>query len=234
MSGSMRGMWKRSYGRATKGTARRKGRQQTCPAYCHRATSRLYQSISAYGIGGDRLLPLGVDRRYLLKQGWAVTSIWSDHLMHPTAPEIMRCSLRLLPRTTGSRRIALWRQKNAGRWLENWDDIAPVLARAKYDIVDIAGLDFVDQARTFSEADSVFSTLGSGLTGLIYSPAGVAVTSVAPALFEDRFFYALVVDRRGRYADVRGPIQKADPMIPHRGSFTIEPERVADALAIFC
>ena len=47
MSGSMSGMWKRSYGDGYSGTARRKGRQQTNRTYCHRATSRLYRERSS-------------------------------------------------------------------------------------------------------------------------------------------------------------------------------------------
>ena len=42
LSGSMSGMWKRSYGPSICGTARRKGRQQLRRTYRHRATSRLY------------------------------------------------------------------------------------------------------------------------------------------------------------------------------------------------
>jgi hypothetical protein len=68
------------------------------------------------------------------------------------------------------------------------------------------------------------------LTGLIYSPHGVRVASVAPSVFGDRFFYALVADRRGRYADIRGPITVEDPEIPHRSSFTVKLERVEEAL----
>jgi hypothetical protein len=44
MSGSMSGVWKRSHGRTSKGTAKRKRRQQICSTYSHRATFRLYQT----------------------------------------------------------------------------------------------------------------------------------------------------------------------------------------------
>ncbi len=43
MSGSMSGVWKRSYGEVTRAPPDEKGRQQTNRTYCPRATSRLYQ-----------------------------------------------------------------------------------------------------------------------------------------------------------------------------------------------
>ena len=87
------------------------------------------------------------------------------------------------------------------------------------------------KCRSSVSSRAVFGTLGSGLTGLIYAPVGVHVLSVAPHLFGDWFFYALVADRRGRYADVRGPIVTPDAKIPHRGSFSIDPDHVAAGLA---
>jgi capsular polysaccharide biosynthesis protein len=187
-------------------------------------------SIAAYGVPPQRLVLLQPDRAYVLNRAWALTSIWSDHAMHPAAAELMRTSLRTPAGSEGPGKVALLRNGADQRRLENWDEIAALLSGEGYAPVDIAQLSFVDQVRTFRNADALFGTLGSGLTGLIYSPVGVAVTSVAPALFGERFFYALVVDRRGRYADVRGPIVNPDPNIPHRGSFAIDRAHVAEAL----
>lgn len=189
------------------------------------------ESISAYGTASERLVLLEPDRAYTLRRAWAVTSVWSDHIMHPAVAELMRQSVRAPADKPRAAKVALLRRRSAARVLENWDEIAIVLAAEGYTMIDISGMTFMEQVGAFRNAQAVFSTLGSGLTGLLYSPIGVAVTSVAPAIFGDRFFYALVADRRGRYADVRGPIVNADPIVPHRGSFTVDRAHIAQALA---
>jgi hypothetical protein len=189
------------------------------------------QSISAYGVASERLVRLEPDRAYTLPRAWAVTSVWSDHIMHPAIAELMRQSVRAPADRQQAAKVALLRRRSAARVLENWDEIAIMLGAEGYKMIDIAEMSFADQVGTFRGAEAVFGTLGSGLTGLIYSPIGVAVTSVAPAIFGDRFFYALAADRHGRYADVRGPIVNSDPTVPHRGSFTVDRAHIAQALA---
>jgi hypothetical protein len=187
-------------------------------------------SIRAYGISPDRLILVKPGKTLKLKKPWAVTSIWSDYVIHPAAAEQMRCALPQKP-LAKPRKIAIFRQQAEARALVNWDQIAAGLTDRGYEVVEMAGLDFESQVQIFRESRAVFGTLGSGLTGLIYAPVGVQVMSVAPHLFGDWFFYALVADRRGRYADVRGPIVTPDPNIPHRGSFSIDPDQIAAGLA---
>jgi hypothetical protein len=186
-------------------------------------------SIRAYGVSPDRLILVKPGKTLRLKTAWAVTPIWSDHIMHPAAAELMRCALPQKP-IEKARKIAIFREQADARTLVNWSEIVERLSRCGYEIVEMAGLDFETQAQLFREAQVIFGTLGSGLTGLIYAPIGVRLLSVAPSLFGDRFFYALVADRRGRYADVRGPIVTPDSSIPHRGSFSVDPDRIAAGL----
>lgn len=182
-------------------------------------------SIEAYGVSRSRLILIKPEIALKLRRPWAVTPVWSDRVMHPDAAEAMRSSLSGSPRRLG-RKIALFRQADSARTLVNWDQIATMLVARGYEIIDIAALPFATQVEAFREATAVFSTLGSGLTGLIYSPIGVRVLSVAPSLFGDWFFYALLAGRQGLYADVRGPIVTPDPAIPHRGAFRVDPDRV--------
>jgi Glycosyltransferase 61 len=183
-------------------------------------------SIRAYGVLPDRLILIKPGKTLRLKTAWAVTPIWSDHVMHPAAAELMRGGLPQKP-IEKTRKIAIFREQADARTLVNWSEIKERLLRGGYEIVEMAGLDFGTQVQLFREAEVIFGTLGSGLTGLIYAPIGVRVLSVAPSLFGDRFFYSLVADRRGRYADVRGRIVTPDSSIPHRGSFSVDPDRIA-------
>jgi glycosyl transferase family 61 len=187
-------------------------------------------SIRAYGVSLDRLILVKPGKTLRLRKAWAVTPIWSDHVMHPAAAEFMRVALPQKP-IEKTRRIAIFREQADARTLVNWSEIGICLSQRDYEVVETGGLDFETQVKLFREAHAIFSTLGSGLTGLIYAPVGVKVISVAPHLFGDRFFYALVADRRGRYADVRGPIVTPNSTIPHRGSFSIDPCHIAAGLA---
>lgn len=151
--------------------------------------------------------------------------------MHPYAAENMRCHLTEEPaRRSANRKIALVRPDSDARVLENWPEIASVLAQEGFEFENIASLSFLEQVQVFREARVLFSVLGSGLSGLIYSPIGVQVCSVAPSLFGDRFFYAMVLDRRGFYGDVRGPVCTPLAQIPHRSPFRVNANRVSDAL----
>ncbi len=200
-------------------------------AYSALHMQNFIDAISAYGVSRQRLILLNSRRAYLLRKAWAVTSIWSDHVMHPAAAEMLRSRG---PRAQDARthKIALLRPPDATRKLENWTEISGVLTDRGYPVIEIASLSFVAQVEVFRSATHIYSTLGSTLTGLIYSPPGLSVVSVAPAIFGDRFFYALIAERRGRYADVRGPIEKAHREVPHRGSFVIDPADLIEALAV--
>ena len=65
MSGSMSGVWRRSHGRTSEAPPERKGRQQICSTYSHRATPRLYPLAAV-------LTPAGHLRSYLDARDFSV------------------------------------------------------------------------------------------------------------------------------------------------------------------
>jgi hypothetical protein len=191
---------------------------------------RIREALAAYGIGVDRLLLVHDAMNYVFYNAHLTTPVWSDFLMHPEVSTLMRT--RLLPPLNEpvlrpNRNVAIVRGTGSGRQMRNRDGVVAYLTAADFELCDLGAMPFCEQVRTFRSAKVVFATLGSDLTGLIFAPVGVGVISAAPGVFGDRFFYALVVDRQGIYADLRGPVVDENLQVPHKSSF----ELPLDALA---
>src|SRR5262249_5181809 len=101
-----------------------------------------------------------------------------------------------------------------------------------YIFVQLTSVDFLSQVEIFESARTVVSVLGSDLAGLIYASPGIRVISAAPATFGYRFFYALVIDREGRYIDLRGPVEESVRPDPYKSRFVLDPQDLKQALEI--
>ncbi len=184
----------------------------------HLRTAR--KSLRFHGVNDDRVVTLEVGRRYRFRELFAVSSVWSDRMMHPGAVETMRQAIPAQPRGD---RVALLRRELATRRVANLDELRPLLEAADIRIVEIAELPFSAQVTIFQRADVVISVLGSGLTGLIYSPPGVKVVTLSPIGWADDFFFALMQNRSARLAEIRGPSTNDDPRGVGVSSFTVPP-----------
>ena len=165
------------------------------------------ESLRAYGIDAGRLIVLPRGKSVRLANAWAVTPIWSDHTPHPAALDVMRGGVRLSAYRPGYEKIALMRRDWPTRGILNGEEIERFFEARGFRITDAGGMPFVEQVRMFQSASVVFGVIGSGLTGLIYSPNGVRVIGAGPALWGDRFFVALGQHRAAAWAEVRGPSQ---------------------------
>lgn len=170
------------------------------------------ESLEFYGLGPDRLLLLQPGRSYRFRELAAVSSVWSDHMVHPAAVEMMRRQAGIrgdgIDRTD---RIALLRRESSTRNLANVEEIEWFLRSRGWRIIDIAEQSFAEQVATFQGASAVLSVLGSGLAGLIYAPRGVKVLTLAPAGWADGFFFAMMQNRNAALADIRGTKSLGDP-----------------------
>jgi capsular polysaccharide biosynthesis protein len=163
------------------------------------------ESLRAYGIEADRIIPISWTSPVRLNNAWTVTAIWSDQSPHPAALDVMRGAVRLSQFRQGEDRVALLRLDAPTRRIINGAEVAGVLRDAGFTIAEASPLRFVDQVRMFQSASTVFSVLGSGLANLMFSPNHVKVLPAAPGCFRDIFFYTLAQHRRGKWAEVRGP-----------------------------
>lgn len=178
-------------------------------------------SLMAFGIAEERLIRIDPIEDYLLHNAWMVASVWSDHIPHPAALDIMRAippriDPVLLPKKLAVSRFAFTRR------LENEAAVFEVLARHGYTSVEVGILPFTEQVAMFREATHVFATLGSDLTGLMFSPDNVRVLAAAPADWCDRFFYGLCQLRRGSYSEIRGPTGLPAEALLRDCSFSID------------
>jgi hypothetical protein len=192
---------------------------------------RMRESLRAYGIGPDRLLLLYPAMNYHFERLHAVTPLWSDHVMHPGAAALMRDRLPGQPNGGSDGQAICLERTGPGRSIENMAEIRASLDGRGFTFHTVSALRFIDQVRLFQSASIIFAILGSDLSGLIYAPAGVRLITAAPAVFGDRFFYAMLLERRGCYADLRGLVSRLDPGAEHRSSFHLDISEIGSALA---
>ena len=186
-------------------------------------------SLAAFGVAENRLIRVDPGQDYRLTNAWMVAPIWSDHIPHPAAMDILRAIPPRLETVLLPRKLAV-RRHGPSRRLDNSADIAGVLARHGYTSVQLGALPFEEQVALFREATHVFGTLGSDFTGLIFSPDHVRVLAAAPADWGDRFFYGLCQLRRGSYSEIRGGFGRRNEALLRDSTFSIDTNRLDEML----
>jgi capsular polysaccharide biosynthesis protein len=188
--------------------------------------SRIVECFAAYGIAENRLFRMVQNRSYTFSAAYTMTAAWSDLILHPDVATVMRGAVQLRP-CCAAQRIALLRSGARGRSLINFEPVEKMVNEWGYVSTDVERLSFPQQVALFQSAESIFSVLGSGLTGLVFSPDYVKVGSVRPQRWYDRFFSGLIQLRRGTWADISGPSSGDNAM---GDPFTVSEDDVASAL----
>ena len=182
--------------------------------------TRILESLTVCRIDRSRVYPLEVNAHYRFERLFAVSSVWSDYMMHPAASQTLRHRVQHI-RADGPQKLAVVRHPRFRRIAANADEVYALLAQRGY-VSEATGLSsFSQQVARFKAADAVFGILGSDLTNLLFSPQGVDLVSIAPDVFGDRFFYAIILDRDGTMADIRGPIVEQDK-VEHKSTFSLD------------
>jgi hypothetical protein len=192
---------------------------------------RMAESLAFYGVPESRILLLENGRDYCFGQLHAITPVWQGRAMHPCVLQVMRDALPREP--LGARRVALLRGDNTRRQIGNIEAVRAVLDRHGFACIDIAFASFAEQVGIFAAARTIFSILGSSLTGLLYAPDGVGVVAVSPEGFTDRFFSGMLQQKRSaRFFSVAGPICDLDSRMRRDSGFEVPLSALEEALLL--
>jgi hypothetical protein len=191
------------------------------------------ESLRGYGVDESRLVRISSGRTYIFDSLSLVTSVISDRVMHPLVLDIMRKNICFNSNVFGSylpSRIAICRKNIGRRAISNSVEVEEYLRNLGFYCVEIEEMPFSVQVALFRGAHAVFCVLGSGLSGLIFSPDNVGVIAPAPGSWGDDFFYPFVQLRNGKFADIRGPVENEDSHLFRDSSFRISTDILAQVL----
>ena len=189
----------------------------------------ILESISYHGIDLARIIPVHAETVYRFSELYAVSPAWTRHKIHPGAVEFMRARMPAPP-DNAPRKVAFLRTESRTRNVANAPTIIAELVDQGFAMVEIGAIPFSEQVGTFAAAESVVAVLGSGLTGLPYSPKGVRVLTLAPSRWSDLFFFAFMQNRDAKLADIRGPQDPTDTRRPAEARFIVELNEVRRGL----
>ncbi len=191
--------------------------------------TRIAESLVACGIPLSRVLPLKDEFNYSFASMFAVTPVFSEHILHPAAGVALRRRTSAIPPSPASK-VAIVRDKRAGRQMRNAAEVYDVLADSGFECLETGAMTFEEQVSVFKGASTLFGILGSDLSNLVFAPEGVKVIAAAPAEFGDRFFYALTLDRKGSFSDLRGPAVEPHS-VSHKATFNLDTGVLGSAVA---
>ncbi|MBN1438428.1 MAG: glycosyltransferase family 61 protein [Anaerolineales bacterium] len=163
------------------------------------------ESLERLGYPSDRWEPFGDDH-------WRVESLLFPSLLgysgmvRPWAANWLRRKIGLPKPAAGKRRIYLRRAKAGFRQVANELELIPILKSFKFEVQDPQGMPLADQMKLFSNAESVVSIHGAGLSNLLFAPAGARVVefmSPHPA-YTNTCYYSLCSAIGHRYAVIFG------------------------------
>lgn len=194
-------------------------------------TATQLESLARLGLGEDRLLRLGGERRYRFAQLWAA-SIFSDRMfLHPAALDwLRRTYVGAEPRAIPGERLYVSRSDTTKRRLLNEDAVGALLAHHGYRTVLASQLGFGQQVAAFSRAESVVAVTGSGLANIVFAPLDAAVLELHNLPKGVDFYRALCMQTGQRYQRIVGAPQPRAGISEHDADFAVDPALLAAAL----
>ena len=129
--------------------------------------------------------------------------------------------------TVMARRIFITRNSKTLRFVDNMEELLPVLSKYDFEIIDAASLPFLDQVNIFSECNLLIGVHGAGLTNMIFrNGRPLSVLEIAHP-FEYIPFHYIMLSRQYnyRYNVILGKKSKSA-----KGGFRVDPRELENAM----
>jgi hypothetical protein len=134
--------------------------------------------------------------------------------------------------TSGSKRLFIGRASNGYRHITNWDDVAPLLAEADFEVINPGAMSFKAQVEAFSQASAVVGVMGAAMANTLFCRAGMEIGYLAPEGWEEPFFWDLAAAMDQTYSCLFGR-REPDGDTPYLSSFSLEPDALRRFLQRF-
>lgn len=192
------------------------------------------QSLARLGIGEPQLRQCA--KRQVLR---------CDHLIVPSMPGPLGCPPRWVcdflrasfwPADTAAprRKIYLSRQNARGRRILNEAAILPLLSASGYEIVHAEQLSFIDQVNLFSQASTVISMHGAGMSNIVFTRPDTQVLELGSPLHNNLSFKTLAgncdLEYRHLYLDSAPGAENEDTRF---ANVVVDPAKFERELASF-
>ncbi|MCJ2064308.1 glycosyltransferase family 61 protein [Methylobacterium sp. J-088] len=131
--------------------------------------------------------------------------------------------------------------RTAGRNIKNRGEVEAVFRRNNFEIIDPAGLSFLEQVRIFSSAICIAGPIGAAFANVIFAPKGALVLGlVSPYAVQFPIFSSLAKFAECRYLAVPGkrrdprsdPAQKRESLEVTHGDYELNIEYLSDVIRV--
>ena len=148
-------------------------------------------TLDHLGFGEERRIGVGVDE-WIAAEDLVVPSLMTrTSLIHPAAIVWLRQRFLRTPDRHSPQRIYVSRGRAEKRRLLDEDRVVALLRRHDFHVVEMEGLDVVDQAALFAGAETIVAPHGAALSNLVFASGGSSVIEIDAEGSHRTFFAAL-------------------------------------------
>jgi capsular polysaccharide biosynthesis protein len=189
-------------------------------------------TLEALGFGDYQRIAL--DNRFLaVKSLYFPSYVGRPGTPHPSGCQWVRETimkhLALPNNETVRKRLYITRRLTSRRHILNESELAPILTKYGFEIIEAETLSFAEQVKLFSQAEAVAAPHGAGLTNLLWVPSSCKVLEILDRDYVNDHYYNLssILGLDYSYQLCSSVASDADaPLSPSVDNITVDPEKL--------